>query len=414
VVQILKKIGFYLFIVASLVAAVWGYFRLRESKEPNVSVIEHIPSNALCVIETKNCSELVSQLTRQNLIWNALLSNESMLVAQNGIRYLDSLVNSKSEIAEVISDNSLYWSFVKQGASAEHLILFKVKEKNNEDLFLEFFKTAFSKDASVSSFDAFYFTNNKQKWLLTFKDGIVYLSSDVGLLQSCLELKKEESIASNKSYLELLKLNGEQKSQIYFNHANTNLLSKSLFTQQSLFGLEVQLNEITLTGYSNTDSLSLFNCLRNQSSESISGFEHLPNNPISIQGVTLSDVGLFYKMVNQELSSETVEFNESAWKTLNDSALYNIKNECFENIDREVLSANYVLDDVTSQVISLKIKDIEKSEVLLKLMSDSILNIGESKAYKLSTDLAQVFCFSKEDLKMQYAYLSESHLLFFF
>jgi hypothetical protein len=413
VVQILKKIGFYLFIVASIVAAVWGYFRLRESKEPNVSVIEHIPTNAICVIETKNCSELVSQLTRQNLIWNALLSNESMLVAQNGIRYLDSLVNSKLEIAEVISDNSLYWSFVKQGASTEHLILFKVKEKNNEELFLEFFKTVFSKDASVSSFDAFYFTNNKQKWLLTFKDGIIYLSSDVGLLQNCLELKKEESIASNTSYLGLLKLNGEQKSQIYFNHAHTNLLSKSLFTQQSLFGLEVQLNEITLTGYSNTDSLSLFNCLRNQSSESISGFEHLPNSPISIQGVTLSDVGLFYKMVNQELSSETVEFNESAWENLNDSALYNIKNESFENIDREVLSANYVLDEVTSQVISLKIKDTEKSEVLLKLMSDSILNIGESKAYKLNANLAQVFSFSKEDLKMKYAYLSESHLLFF-
>ena len=112
-VYLIKKIAFYFFIAVSLVAAVWGYFRLKESKEPNVSVLEHIPSNAFCVIETKNCSELVSQLTRQNLIWNALLSNESMLVAQNGIRYLDSLVNSKPEIAEVISDNSLYWSFVK-------------------------------------------------------------------------------------------------------------------------------------------------------------------------------------------------------------------------------------------------------------------------------------------------------------
>ena len=225
-VYLAKKIAFYVFIVASITAAVWGYFRLKDSKEPNVLVLEHIPTNAICVIETKNCSELVSQLTRQNLIWNSLLSNESMQVAQNGIRYLDSLVNSKPDIASVIIDNSVYWSFVKQGNAIEHLILFKVKEKNNEDLFEEFFKSAFSKDASVSSFDAFYFTNNKQKWLLTFKNGIVYLSSDVGLLQNCLELKKEESIASNNTYLELLKLNGEQKSQIYFNHSYTNLLSK--------------------------------------------------------------------------------------------------------------------------------------------------------------------------------------------
>ena len=411
--QILKKIAFYIFIVASITGAVWGYFRLKDSKEPNVSVLDHIPSNAICVIETKNCSELVSQLTRQNLIWNALLSNESMLVAQNGISYLDSLVNSKPDIASVIANNSVYWSFVKQGNVNEHMILFKVKEKNNEDLFLEFFKTAFSKDVSVSSFEAYYFTNNKQKWLLTYKDGIVYLCSDLGLLQNCLELKKEESLYNNTAYLELLKLNGEQKSQVYFNHAYTNLLSKNLFTQQSLFDLEVQLNEITLTGYTNIDSLSLFNSLKNQSSESISGFEYLPNNPISIQGVTLSDVGLFYKMVNQELTPETDELNESAWENLNDSALYNIKNESFENIDREILSANYVLDNMTSEVLSLKIKDSEKSEVLLKLMSDSILSIGELKTYKLKADFAQVFSFSKTDLKFEYAYLSEDYLLFF-
>ena len=412
-VYLAKKIAFYVFIVASITAAVWGYFKLKDSKEPNVSVLEHIPTNAICIIETKNCSELVSQLTRQNLIWNSLLSNESMQVAQNGIRYLDSLVNSKPDIASVIMDNSVYWSFVKQGNTIEHLILFKVKEKNNEDLFEEFFKSSFSKDASVSSFDAFYFTNNKQKWLLTFKNGIVYLSSDVGLLQNCLELKKEESIASNTTYLELLKLNGEQKSQIYFNHCYTNLLSKNLFTQQSLFGIDVQLNEITLTGYANSDSLSLFNCLRNQSSETISGFEHLPNNPISIHGVTLSDVNLFYKLVNQELSQELIELNVDAWKTLNDSALYNIKNESYENIDREILSANYVLDEITSQVISLKVKDTEKSETLLKFMSDSVFVNGELKTYKLNSDLAQVFSFSKSDLKFEYACLSEDYLLFF-
>jgi len=413
VVYLAKKIAFYVFIVASITAAVWGYFRLKESKEPNVSVIEHIPTNAMCVIETKNCSELVSQLTRQNLIWNALLSNESMLVAQNGIRYLDSLVNSKPEIAEVISDNSLYWSFVKQSNSIEHLILFKVKEKNNEDLFLEFFKIAFSKDVSVSSFEAFFFKNNKQKWLLTYKDGIVYLSSDVALLQNALELRKEESLANNKSYLELSKLNGEQKSQVYFNHSNANILSKNLFTQQSLFGVEVQLNEITLTGYTNTDSLSLFNCLRNQSSESITGFEHLPDNPILIQGVALNDASLFYKSVKQQFSSEVNDKNEKAWITLNDSALYNIQKESLENIDEEILSANYVVDNVTCQILSIKVKDTEKTESFLRLMSDSILSLGEYRVYKLKTDLAQVFSFSKNDLKNQYAYLSENYVLFF-
>lgn len=410
---LLKKIGFYLFIAASVATAIWGYFRLKESKEPKGSVLEHIPVNAMCVIETKSCNELISQLTRQNLIWNSLLSNTSITVAQNGISYLDSLVNSSPEISEIISGNSIYWTFIKGEKSTEHLILFKVKEKNNEDLFIDFFKKVFVKDVSVSSFEAFYFTNNKQKWLVCYKDGIVYLSSDLSLLQDCLDLSKQESLANNKSYTDLLKINGEQKTQVYFNHKFTNLFSKDLFTRQSLFGVEVQLNEITLTGYSNSDSLSLFNTIKNQSPEIIHGFEHLPDNPVIIQGVTLSNADLFYKAVEQEKPKAVNEQNEAAWKTLNDSALYNIKNENFENIDKEVLSATYVIEDVTSQILSIKIRDVEKSEQLLKLMSDSILKITDLKFYKLNKKFSNVFSFITSDFKNEYACLFEDHLLFF-
>ena len=77
------------------------------------------------------------------------------------------------------------------------------------------------------------------------------------------------------------------------------------------------------------------------------------------------------------------------------------------------MSANYVLNEELSEVVSLKIKDVEKTETLLKLMSDSVFTNGDFKHYKLNPKLAQVFSFSKDDLKMHYAFLSESHLLFF-
>jgi len=412
-VFILKKIGFYLFIVASMALAIWGYFRLKESKAPIGSVLEHIPGDAMYVIETENCSELISQLTRQNLIWNALLSNSSITIAQNGISYLDSLINSSREIAEIISGNSIYWSFIKQPKSTEHLILFKLKEKNNEEALVDFFNKSFVKDSSVSSFDVYYFTNNKQKWLFCCKDGIVYLSSDLSLLQKCLELNKSESLANNATYTDLLKINGEQKIQVYLNHKLTNLFSKNLFTQQSLFSVEVQLNEITLTGYSNTDSLSLFNCTKNQNSESITGFEHLPSDPAALQGFNLSDADLFYKNTEQQNSTEVNEHNKIAWNSLNDSALYNIKNESLENIDNELLLATYVINDVQSQIVSLKIKDLEKSVQLTKFISDSVLNYPDLNYYKLSTLFSNLFSVTKSDFKKEYVCLYENHILFF-
>ncbi|MES2514541.1 MAG: hypothetical protein V4580_10375 [Bacteroidota bacterium] len=411
-VFLIRKIGFYLLIVIALVAAIWGYLRLKENKEPKGSVIEHIPANVACVIETKNCSELVSQLTRQNLIWNSLLSNTSMLVAQNGIRFLDSLVNSSPDIADVISGNSVYWTFYKKEKTTEHVIMFKAKEKSNESLFREFFNKVFAKDAAVSSFDAYYFTNNKQKWLVCYMDGIVYIASDLGTLQTYLEMDRKTSLAQNKAYADLLKENGEQNTLVYFNHSLSHLFSKTLFTQQSLFGVDVQLNEITLTGFSNDDSASLFNNLKNQEANPITGYATLPTNPDIIQGVTLSDVDLFYKMVGQQRSPERQALNTASWEDLNDSALYNIKTESFENIDREILLATYVLENITGQILSLKIKDVEKAEVLLKLMSDSVLT-ANLKTYKLNSKFGQLFSFENSDLKSEYACLNEDRMLFF-
>ena len=94
---------------------------------------------------------------------------------------------------------------------------------------------------------------------MCYKDGIVYISSDVGILQNCLELNVNESLSKNKIYTDLLKENGEQNTQVYFNHSLTNLFSKNLLSQQSMFGMDVQLNEITFTGNSNTDNTSLLN-----------------------------------------------------------------------------------------------------------------------------------------------------------
>lgn len=413
VVLLLRRIGFYVFIAASLVAAIWAYFRLKESKAPNASVLEHIPANAMCVVETKNCSELVSQLTRQNLIWNSLLSNASVQVAQNGIRFLDSLINSSSDITDIISDNSVYWSFIKKEKTTEHLILFKVKETNNEDLLEDFFTKVFAKDASISSFEAFYFTNNKQKWLVCCKGGIVYVASDIALIQDCLELKKDESLANNKLYTDLLKENGEQKNQIYFNHLLTPLLSKRLFTEQSLFGMDVQLDEITLTGYSNPDTASLLGDLKHQNPSGIEGFESLPDNPDIIQGVTLSDVNLFYKSVNGQQSKDTRELNANAWQQLNDSALYNIQSETFENIDKEILSATYVLDNVTCGILSLKIKDEEKSQTLLTLMSDSIVSSADIKTFRINKTFSQLFLFTESNFKNEYGCIYDGHMLFF-
>jgi len=412
-VNILKKIGFYLFILASVVIAIWAYLRLKQSKEPSISALEHIPSDAVCVIETKTCTELITQLTRQNLIWNSLLDDEAMEVAQQGIHYMDSLIMSKPEIALMLSKNSVYWSFFKEKSIFNHLILFKIKEKQDESLLIDFFDKTWIKEPQEPTLKVYYFIHHQQKWYVCFKDGLVYIATNIKLLKQSMSLSKTQSLACQNDYLNLLKLNGEQLTQVYFNHHLIHLLPKELFSGKTMFTTQIQPTEITLTGYSLIDSSSVFNCLKQQAPTIISGFECLPDNAVTIEAISLTDANLFYQLYNQRHSVDEQHRFQLAWQQLNDSALFNMQKEQYENIDQEVVSATYKLQNDLHQIVRIGIKDIEKSEQMLQMISDSVYQSSDLKVYKIQTLFRHFFSFSKFDLEPLLACLHQNQLLFF-
>jgi hypothetical protein len=412
-VQIVRKIIFYLFIVVSISAAIWGYLKLKDGKKPNVSLVEHIPTDATCIIQTKQFSKLVSEIIRRNLIWNNLLNNQSVLVAQNGIEYLDSLVNSNADIKDIISDNSIYWTVFNKNKQHEHLILFDLKEQNNKDVIESFFSKVFSKDENVSSFNAYFFVNNNQKWIISCIDGIVYLSSDLEIMQRAISLEKESSIAKNGSYQNLLKENGEQLNQVYINHSLTNFFSNNLFKGQSLFNIDVQLNKITFTGINNSSENSILHCIKQQSTGILTNIQFLPFQPDVIQAVSVSDAKLFYSNIETTLSPENTTNNLASWKTLSDSILYDVKSEILDNIDNQIITSSYYFENKLSQMFSIKIKDASKTFDFLKHVSDSIIPINELKVFHVNDKNSQLFMLSNTDLKMQYAYVTDDIMLFF-
>ncbi len=408
-----KQIAFYVFIAASLAIAIWGYFRLRESKEPKAIVSEHIPANALCVIESKSSSELIKQLTHQNLIWNSLLTEQSIKNAQKGIWYLDSLFKTQYEVASVIDGNSLYWSFIKSGNRTEHLIQFKFKEQNDQTFFEIFFNKTFQKNNTISSYEAFDLTINKEKWTATFNNGIVYFASNAGVLEKAIHLDKKESIADSKAYQELLKVNGEQNTLIYFNHQLSNLFDKSLFSLQSVFNVELELNEISCNGFTNVDSLSFLNLTKHQASGDIRQFENLPDNAAYIKGLSLSDAKLFYIEWAKQLPATVSEEIENDWKALEDSALYPLKNESLENLDGEIVSAGYKINEVQCEITSFKIKDPEKAKALLKFMSDSVISQSGLQIFKINNNYSDLFSVFDSENQFLYAYLNNEDVYLF-
>lgn len=408
---VLRKIAFYIFLAASLGVAVWAYFRLQESKAPETSVREHIPGTASAVIETRQIHDLVQQLTRQNLIWNSLLTEEAFANAQKGIQYLDSLTRSSEEVSAMLKDNSVYWSFVKEGAKNEHLIQFKLKEQKDAELMEQFFNHVFTGNKSVSSFKAYDVSVNGKAWLAVCLNGIVYFCSDLSLLQKSTQLQKSESLAQNPTFLQLQKLNGRQNTQVFLNHHVSGLLNKRLFTNQSLFSLGIELNELSCTGYTIPDSATFFSVIAGQTETEFRQIEKLPDHVSSLMGISISRAEQFFKDNEALLPPALAEKNEKAWQTVNDSALYNMKQEVYENTGDGLILGNYWLEDQAEQVLQLNIEDEAKAEQFLKVISDSLISVDELRAFHIRENYAQLFSFYNATSNMSYGCIVSGDLI---
>lgn len=412
-VHLLKRIFFYVFIAASIAAAVWGYFRLKESKDPVVSAQEHIPATVLCVIETQSTSDLVAQLTRQNLIWNSLLTDNSIQKAHRYVTILDSLLKSNEEVKVALDETDMFCSFFKEHDKIKNLIQFKLKEHKDASIFELFFEKSLKKSNSISSFDTYELRIQNNTWLMCLNQGLLCIASDFDILEESINLEKSKSLAADPDYLQLIKLNGDQKNLIYFNHRYSNLFDKTLFNQHSLFTVDLQLNSMTCNGYSIPDHKSFLNLLKQQNEGSIEEYEFLPDNAVSLIGVSLSKPELFFENVIKQLPKNIAEERLRAWETLNDSALYDIKTEFLENIDREIVSANYWLNDTACSLSLLKMIDSDKVKSLLKLMSDTVHSSNGLQIIKLPTTFQTVFSFFDVTARHEYAAVKDNSLLLF-
>ncbi len=403
--QILKKISFYLFLALSLACAIWGYFKLKESKEPNSNVLEHISNKTFCLIETNTYSDLINQLVRQNLIWNSLSEDPLLKKAQDNTAYFDSLVVEHTELKTILENNKLFFSCYNQNSNTNYLIQFKLKEASDETFLNTFFKTNLTQDNSGESLTYYHKTVHGRKWLIYLKDGIVYISNDIGTLETSVNLKKEESLAQSTIYLNLLKTNGKQKSTVFINNKLMPIFNKDVLNTPSIFTTDFNLNHISLSGYSQIDSTTLFSALKNQKPQTLDFYDEMPDNPISFSAFALSEPKLFYANLHFEM-------NSGKWIDLNDSALYDIKTEFLNTIETGIITSNYQVNQSIQSLTLLKTTDSEKSKSLFKLISDSTFVTGDISTYRIKANYTTLFSWLDKGIKNNYVSINKNTIVF--
>ena len=400
-----KKIVFYLFLSISLAFAIWGYYKLKESKEPNSNVLEHISNKTFCLIETNTYSDLVNQLVRQNLIWNSLSEDRHLKKAKDNTTYFDSLVAEHKELKRILDNNKLFLSCYKQNSNINYLVQFKIKEASDETYLNTFFKTNLKHDNLGSSLEYYYKTLHGQKWLIYLKDGIVYISNNIKTLEQSVNLKKEESLAQSTIYLNLLKTNGKQKTSVFINNKLMSFFNTDVLNTQSVFTTDFNLNHISLSGYSLFDTTTLFNALKNQKPQTLNFYDELPDNPISFSAIALSEPKLFYSNLQNEM-------NSVKWKELNDSALYDIKTEFLNTLETGIITSKYQVNQSIQSLTLLKTNDSEKSKSLFKLISDSAFIIGDISTYRIKKNYEILFSWLDKKIKNKFVSINKSTIAF--
>jgi hypothetical protein len=74
-VKFLKQIGFYLFVISAIIAAIFFYKKLKGAKVPALDAVNLIPDSCSVYLTTNNISKLNEFVNQQNLIIDKLNTN---------------------------------------------------------------------------------------------------------------------------------------------------------------------------------------------------------------------------------------------------------------------------------------------------------------------------------------------------
>lgn len=349
-----------MFIAAALACGVWAYLHVKQNRKPTSDPLKHLPKEALCVIEAGNFKELVNRLTHQNLIWQAMDSVKTVNEVNKGLQYFDSLLNTSDELSALLHNNTLYHATYKSG----QLLVFGLKEHADAALVEQFFEGHFRKQSELSQPVYLAAVSAQQEWYLGVQGDLVYISSAIDLLEQAATLDAKGSLAADSSYSRLTALDNERFCKIYF-PGSSGLFNAGLLGGASVLNMEVNPNSLNFTGYARPAAASALSSLQGQKAGSIGCLDYLPASTICFTTCIVGQAGAFF-------AKNTSPRFADQWRRLNDSALYNIRQELEENLGGEFTQLSYAGNMAMESLQLFSISDEDKCSSLLKLISDSL------------------------------------------
>lgn len=389
-----------------LCAAVWAYFHLKQTKKPALNAVDVLPDSALCVISSNNFEELANKISNQNLIWKELIGIPEFNEINKHLNFFDSTISENQNLKYFFEKRSLFMAVYPQNAIA---IVFNLDDEAQQEDFLKIVSGALK--GSVDAKGDIMFILEKKNYYLRSSRGVVVIANEKNLIENAFSEKNKKQNA-NGGFSSLKKLmDKENVCNAYFNFellSGTKIkASELIFSGRAICDVEFNPDEITFNGFNTPDSSSILNSLAGQQPQSCDFLGILPFNTISYKAIGISDYTLWKKQLNITKEQET-----KYWKSINDSAMFNVERQLTENIGSKIFELEIKYNAVISKALVCEVRDTSEVIDVLKYISDSLsINQGIKTGRLKNNALADVLFGNVFKVSSTYAFVFGNYLI---
>lgn len=391
--------------------AVWAYFHLKQTKKPSLNAIDVLPDSALCVISSNNFGELANKISNQNLIWKELISISEFKQINEHLTIFDSVISENQTLKDFFNKRSLFMAVYDQKNNSAIEIVFNLNDVAQQEDFMKMVSSAFK--GTTSPTGDFEFSIEKTNYYLRAARGVVAIANEKYLIDNSFnEKNKKQNKSSDFSALKKL-MDKENVCNAYFDFdrisaANTKIkTSELIFSGQAICDMEFNPDEITFNGFNTPDSTSVLNTLVSQQSQNCDFLSILPFNMISYKAIGISDYPYWKKKLNI-----TQEQTSKFWKSINDSAMFNVERQLIENIGTKLLEIEIKYNAAVSKAFVCEVKDTAEVNEVIKYISDSTVIFQNVRMGRLmSKNLVEVLCGNVFKVSSAYAFVFGNYFI---
>ena len=361
-----------MFIFGALALGVWAYFSLKNNKKPKVDALSLLPDSCLVYLNTNNFPELNKKLNSQNLIVDKLKLFGEVHKFCDAIELFDSLFSANALLFDEIKNNRIH--FAVYGEKLNWLAAFNVSQLGIQDRVKNNVVAMLSAKPSRDEMYSFNLRRGPE-FYFSLHSGVVLISDSPVLIAETQDLKHPR-LAENNAFKEFRSTTQDNGLlSVYIDHKKyvENRLSSKLNLSAicedgfSAGAIDLQPSEVKVNGFLEPGANDVISALSSEEAQTTEFINLLPLTTTYFKAFGFSS----YRQLRERSDSLWKSGSPDAfWKNVNDSALYNVQAEFFENVSGNLLEFE---TNSGQRFVMAHVSDTLKALAHLKLMSDSVL-----------------------------------------